>query len=258
MMKSIYEILGIILFSAFLVLFNGINFGALFIISTLLIIYISVVINRIAKNKNNNFIKVFSKVINILVILFIASFLIIQSIIVIDMVNSKEPKDIEKLDYIVVLGAGLDGNKVGKVLKSRLDKALEYYNLNKNSIFIVSGGQGEDEIISEAEAMYNYLIENGVDSEQIIKEDKATTTLENIKFIKEILLERNDEDKKVLIVTNDFHLFRAKTITNILNIDNEGLASNTHIKVRINYLLREYPTMIIDMIRTIHHASISQ
>jgi uncharacterized SAM-binding protein YcdF (DUF218 family) len=151
---------------------------------------------------------------------------------------------------MIVLGAGIDGEKVGKTLKSRLDEAIKYYELNKSVDIIVSGGQGKDEIISEAEAMYRYLIEKGVNPNQIIKEDKATTTLENIIFSKEILKNRNDEDKKILIVTNEFHLYRSMLIANILDIKNEGLSSYTPFKVRVNYLLREYPTIVIDFIKS--------
>ena len=98
--------------------------------------------------------------------------------------------------------------------------------------------------------MKRYLIKNGIKENQIIKEDKSTTTLENIKFSKSILKDRNDENEKVLIVTNDFHLTRARIIANLLGIKSEGLASQTPIRIRINYLVREYPTMIIDLVRT--------
>ena len=151
---------------------------------------------------------------------------------------------------MIVLGAGIDGEKVGKTLKSRLDEALKYYKLNKSVDIIVSGGQGRDEIVSEAEAMYRYLVEKGVNPNQIIKEDKATTTLENIMFSKEILKNRSDEDKKVLIVTNEFHLYRSMLIANILDVKNEGLSSYTPFKIRVNYLLREYPTIIIDIVKS--------
>lgn len=249
-MKNIYEALGVILSCIFILSINGISFSALFIASSILVIYICIVSNRISKKIDNKLITIIVKIINLLVILFIASFIIVEGIIINDAINGKDIKNLEKLDYILVLGAGLDGEKVGKTLQSRLDKALQYHSLNKDTVFIVSGGQGKDEIISEAEAMYRYLVQNGVEKGKILKEDKATTTLENIKFTKEILKERNAEDKKILIVTNDFHLFRSKTIANILEVENDGLASNTPIKVKVNYLIREYPTMIIDIIRT--------
>ena len=113
-------------------------------------------------------------------------------------------------------------------MKSRLDKAIEYYKLNEDANIIVSGGQGEDELISEAEAMYRYLIENGVEKEKIIKEDKATTTLENIIYSKEILKNLNHEGEKVLIVTNEFHITRAMIIANLLGGKMKGYHQKPH------------------------------
>ena len=249
-MKGTYKFIAILLFSIFIISINGVNFSALFLASTAWIIYISGILARVSEAKSNKWLSLLSKVCNILVIIFISSLIIIEGMLVIDINQFKEPKDIEKVDYMIVLGAGLDGYEVGKTLQSRLDRAIEYYNLNKDVNIIASGAQGKDELISEAEAMYNYLIKNGVDKNHIIKEEKATTTQENIIFSKAILKQRNDEDKKVVIVTNEFHLSRAQIIANILDVENEGLASKTPIKIRINYMIREYPTMMIDVVRT--------
>ena len=237
MKEKMYKFIGIIFFSIFIMKLNGINFATLFIVITICIIYIDVIIREISNKNTKKWLNILAKTYQILVIIFIASFLIIEGILVFNMIQFKEAKDLETLDYSIVLGAGLDGEKVGKILKSRLDEAIKYYELNKNVNIIVSGGQGKDEVISEAEAMYRYLVRNNVNPNQIIKEEKATTTLENIKFSKEILRNRNDEDKKVLIITNDFHLYRAMTIANILQLENEGLASETPIKVRMNYMI---------------------
>lgn len=245
-----YILIGIIFFSILLLSINGISFSALFVVSTLWIIYIAIILNKIAYKKNERWLNILCKIYKSLVIIFVVSFFLIEGIIIFNICQFKQVKNIEKLDYMIVLGAGIDGEKVGKTLKSRLDEAIKYYELNKNVDIIVSGGQGKDEIISEAEAMYRYLIEKGVNPNQIIKEDKATTTLENIIFSKEILKNRNDEDKKILIVTNEFHLYRSMLIANILDIKNEGLSSYTPFKVRVNYLLREYPTIVIDFIKS--------
>ncbi len=245
-----YILIGIIFFSILLLSINGISFSALFVVSTLWIIYIAIILNKIAYKKNERWLNILCKIYKSLVIIFVVSFFLIEGIIIFNICQFKQVKNIEKLDYMIVLGAGIDGEKVGKTLKSRLDEAIKYYELNKNVDIIVSGGQGKDEIISEAEAMYRYLIEKGVNPNQIIKEDKATTTLENIILSKEILKNRNDEDKKILIVTNEFHLYRSMLIANILDIKNEGLSSYTPFKVRVNYLLREYPTIVIDFIKS--------
>lgn len=248
-MKKYLQV-ALVLFSVFILSINGINFSAIFIIASLWIIYLAFILRNISKKSNKRWINILSNIYQTLVILFISSFLIIEILFIININQFKEVENIEKVDYVLVLGAGLDGNKVGKILKSRLDKAIEYYKLHNDVDIIVSGGLGKNKSITEAQAMYTYLIENGVNKDKIIKEDKATTTLENIKFSQKILNERGDEDKKVLIVTNEFHLYRSMVIADILGMNNEGLACKTKLKIRVNYMIREYPTFIIDVVKS--------
>ncbi|WEV58271.1 YdcF family protein [Bifidobacterium sp. ESL0728] len=94
-----------------------------------------------------------------------------------------------KYDYIIILGAGLQGTKPTPLLRGRIDKAVDLWNRqHSHGLFIVSGGQGADEEISEAEAMKRYLIEErGVPADKIIKEDRSTTTLENLRNSKVIM-----------------------------------------------------------------------
>lgn len=249
MKKNIYGLIISILSSIGILSINGVNFSALFIIITIWIVYIYIILRKVEKITTSKIVKIISKTYKSLVVILFISLILIEGMIVINMNQLKEVKDIEKLNNVIVLGAGLDGYNVGKTLKSRLDKAIEYYKLNEDANIIVSGGQEEDELISEAEAMYRYLIENGVEKEKIIKEDKATTILENIIYSKEVLKNLNHEGEKVLIVTNEFHITRAMIIANLLGVKNEGLSSETPLKIRVNYLIREYPTMVIDIVR---------
>lgn len=114
-----------------------------------------------------------------------------------------------KEDAVIVLGAGLRGEKLSLILRNRLDAAVEYYNENPEVVIVVSGGQGPDEDIPEAEAMERYLYEQGIPLNKIIKEDKSTSTEENFKFSKELLENRFDEDYTVGFITDDFHIYRA-------------------------------------------------
>lgn len=121
----------------------------------------------------------------------------------------------EKGDYILVLGAGIEDDKPSLILKYRLDKAEEEYNRHKESIIVVSGGQGSDEITSEAYVMKQYLVGKGIPEDKIIEEDKSSNTFENFKFSKE-KIEMNSgmkiEDIKVKIITTNFHAFRSSII----------------------------------------------
>ncbi|WP_228636180.1 YdcF family protein [Clostridium perfringens] len=92
--------------------------------------------------------------------------------------------------------------------------------------------------------MKNFLVNKGINPNRIIEEDKSKSTFQNLEFSKKILEERHADKDEVLIVTSDFHLFRAKEIADYLNIKNEGLPSKTPISLRVQYMIREFPAMI--------------
>ena len=115
------------------------------------------------------------------------------------------------VDYVVVLGAGLFGDQPSPSLHYRLQKALEYAIKYPHIPIVVSGGQGPDEWITEAEAMERFLVQNGIEAKMIIKEESSTSTKENLIFTKEVLKHEIDTKKPtVLIVTSEYHMFRAK------------------------------------------------
>ena len=240
----------IILISIASIIEWGVDFSTIFIIVSMLLIYL---INPFKKiSKKNKYLNLFYHIYKALIIFFVISFIVVESMIFINFISTKNIDNTQKVDYAIVLGAGLNGDKVSKTLKSRLDKLIEYYNKHEDIKIIVSGAKGKNEIISEAQAMYNYLVDKGINKEKIIKEDKATTTLENIIYSKEILMKYNKENERVVIVTNDYHLFRARLIANILDLKNEGLSSQSSISGRIYYMIREYPTTIIDIVRSLY------
>jgi len=121
-------------------------------------------------------------------------------------------------DVVIILGAGVRGEEVSPILSKRLDKAVEYYNKNPDVIFIVSGGQGPQEDISEALAMERYLIKQGIPAAQIIKEDQSTSTFENFSFSREILEKKYPNGYSVAFITNDFHVYRAERIAQYAGI----------------------------------------
>lgn len=226
----------------------GLGFSTAFIIVSNMLVYLLISSKNIAYK--NKYTKVIYKIYKVVMILFITSFILLESAIIINMYKTKDVNSTNSMNTMIVLGAKVNKDGVSKTLKQRLDKAIEYYNENKHVNIIVSGGQGKDEVMSEAWAMKNYLVKNGVDEDNIILENKATTTLENIMFSKEIMDDLNLENK-VLIVTSDYHLFRGRFIASMLGIDNKGLCSTSSLSSRIYYMIREYPTSIIDFYRSI-------
>ena len=227
----------------------NISFSSICIIISMILIYVLISAKNISYK--NKYTKLIYKIYRFVMMLFLSTFIILQGAITINFHRTSDVKSIENVNTMIILGAKVNEDGISKTLKRRLDKAIEYYNTNKNiNNIIVSGGQGSDEVVTEALAMKNYLVKNGVSKDKIIMEDKATTTLENIIFSKKIITDKNSKGK-VLIVTSDYHLFRGQFIASILGIDNEGLCSISPLSSRIYYMIREYPTSIIDIYRSL-------
>lgn len=147
-------------------------------------------------------------------------------------------------DYCIILGAQWKESGPSYVLQKRLDAALDYLNRNEGTMVIVSGGQGGNEPISEAEGMKEYLMNAGIAEERIITEDTSTTTNENLINSSEFLDKEND---RVVLVTNNFHVFRACSIARKQGYKHlEGLAAGSYPAMLPNNLLREFLGVIKD------------
>ena len=148
-------------------------------------------------------------------------------------------------DFVIILGCKVrDDGSLTPILKARVDKAIEFAKeqkekVGKNIIFVPSGGQGKDEVTSEAEAMKNYLIQEGINEENIIIENKSTSTLQNMKFSKNRIDEIN-KDGKIIFSTTNYHVFRSGVIANSEGIDCEGIGSKTKWYFYTNALIREF------------------
>lgn len=141
------------------------------------------------------------------------------------------------LDYIIVLGAQVRESGPSAALKYRLDEAVEYLEDNPKTICIVSGGQGANEPYSEAEGMAQYLKEQGIDASRILLEDKSLNTEQNMEYSKTLI----KDGASVGIITNDFHLFRAKQIARKYGLDNVcGIAAKSTPVYLPNNMLREF------------------
>lgn len=130
-----------------------------------------------------------------------------------------------KEDAIIVLGAGIKGERIGTNLQKRLDTAIVYHKQNPDAVIVVSGGQGPYEDISEALAMERYLVANGVPQDKIIKEDRSTSTQENFEFSKKLLDLRFGEGQyNAAYITNGYHIYRAGLVA-----EDVGFDGMTHI-----------------------------
>lgn len=202
---SISLVLAIVFYLYFGILFfamNGVAFsGFFFVLGTICLVYH---FTR-KKIKEHRWLYMFIKV--------CAAVAIIIFIAVEGMIIAFPKKSTENCDYIIVLGARVIGNEPGLTLKGRLDRAVEYVKNNDDDCkIVVSGGKGDGENISEAEAMKRYLVERGIKPEMIIKEDKSVNTMQNFEFSRDKIendSKKNVADVDVKVVTTDFHAFRS-------------------------------------------------
>ena len=148
-------------------------------------------------------------------------------------------------DYMIILGCGIkeDGTPV-PLLKERIDRALAFRNeqlekTGKDLKFVVSGGQGDDEVISEATSMKLYLMKQGIEEKNIIKEDKSVNTYENMKFSKEKIVEAGDSDNVAFSTTN-YHVFRGGLHARTVGMRAQGVGAKTKWYFWPNAAVREF------------------
>lgn len=172
--------------------------------------------------------------------LWLMSFVIIEGLII-SGARSDEDKPV---DYIVVLGAALHGDNLSFTLRSRMDTALKYLNSHPKTKVVVSGGRGLGETLTEAEAMRRFLVNNHISDKRILKEEKSTSTIENLRFSKSILAKDPKFNQRIMIVTNDFHLYRGKNLAKRIGLTAYGLPAKTPRSIIFNVYCREYLAII--------------
>ncbi len=174
--------------------------------------------------------------------LFIIGFLLIIGVSYFAAIHYKISQfvDVEppqNADYMIILGAKVNGEVPSLALQYRIDAAVEYAKKNEDTILIVSGGQGPGEDITEAEAMKRALVKKGIHESRILLEDRSTSTYENIKFSKELIPEGA---KQGIVVTNDYHLYRSIQIARDADLKVEGLPAKTPEITLVKAYGREY------------------
>ncbi|WP_432663008.1 YdcF family protein [Wukongibacter baidiensis] len=228
-------------------IFVGFIFSTIFTLGIWIFLAFFIFIDTMYYRYEHTILKRFRLILIISFILFWISFILVEVLLSIEL-HSNIHMD-EEIDYVIILGAGLDGDKVSKRLEGRLKEGLKYLKEKTDVKVIVSGGQGRDELISEAEAMGRYLNSRGINKDRIIYEDKSTSTIENMVFSKRIINTiNNNEDIKVLIITSDYHMFRAKMICEDIGLECYGITSKSPTGKRVNYMIREYFATVKDWI----------
>jgi uncharacterized SAM-binding protein YcdF (DUF218 family) len=150
-------------------------------------------------------------------------------------------------DAVIVAGAAVHGSEPSNTLIGRLDAALAYHQRNPSALIVVSGGQGYQEDLPEAEAMRDYLVAHGVPAGDIVAEDRATDTVENFGYSKALLDGRLDPGYRVVFVTDDFHVFRAGRIAASAGLDATHVASSTSWYFWASNYLRETVAVVTSL-----------
>ena len=140
-------------------------------------------------------------------------------------------------DVVIVLGAGVNREMVSRPLAHRLYAAIDYWEENPNAYIIVCGGLGNRATITEAEAMSRFLVARGIPQEKILLEEMSTSTYENLVFAKEILEEHFPDGFRAVVITNDFHIYRATQMARGIGLDVSRVGAHTDWYSRpVNYL----------------------
>lgn len=188
----------------------------------------------------------------ILVYLIIAIVICIVSlnIYVISVTKSKiklqEEIDFENIDCIIVLGAGIRGEKPSPMLEDRLLTSIDLYKQNVSKKIIVSGDHGRENY-DEVNVMKQYLIDKGIPSEDIFMDHAGFSTYDSIYRAKAIF-----EAKNVIIVTQKYHLYRSLYISKKLGLNAYGVSSSRReYQTQIKRDIREIAARVKDFVKCI-------
>lgn len=143
---------------------------------------------------------------------------------------------------LIVLGAQLNGSDISRLLRYRLDAALEFHEQYPDVLIIVSGGQGAGETVSEASAMKAYLVEHGIKEQQILCEDQSKNTYENFAFSKQLL----KDDTQVSVISNDFHMYRAAYLCEESGLTCSLYPARSDLDLAPNFYFREFFGVVKD------------
>ena len=161
----------------------------------------------------------------------------------------KYQKNEKDFDYIVVLGGSMKGIELSELIKQRMLSSFAYYTTNK-SIMIFSGGKSNGDI-EESVAMKNFAIENHIQDTDILLEKLAMNTMQNIEYVKKLIQQQDTdfEDKKICVITNNFHAFRTKLICNKMKVNWTVIPTHSNFNSKIStYLIELLAAIYLDIL----------
>lgn len=183
------------------------------------------------------FARITTRVVTVILILGTIAALITEAFIIKASFGTKGTE----ADYLVVLGAKVRADGPSVSLWDRIYGAYDYLSAHPNTIAVVSGGQGPDETMTEAQSMFDELTALGIDPDRIWMEDKATSTKENILFTLDLIEAKTGRrPQKLWVVSSEYHLCRAGLMTRDCGVEFAGIPARTsRFSQMANHFLRE-------------------
>lgn len=153
------------------------------------------------------------------------------------------------VDFVVVLGSRIIDGRIPPLLAGRLDKAIALYRDERDRggdpLVITSGGQGPDENQPESHAMAEYLLAHGVPEDKVLREDRSTTTAQNLTFSRD-LMQRHRPGYRCVVVTNNFHAFRAAILARTAKVNGQVVGAPTALYYWPSATIREFAAVIME------------
>lgn len=158
----------------------------------------------------------------------------------------------DKTEYAILLGCKVNGTQPGVFLRARINAAFDYLTENPNSKIILSGGQGNNEDISEAQCMYNSLISMGISDDRMFIEDKSTSTEENFENTLNLLNQQGIDISEITVITNDFHEYRASKYAGKLGLKTYSHPCKTPWNGYMPFATREAIAVVFQIFLGLH------
>lgn len=153
------------------------------------------------------------------------------------------------VNFVVVLGSRIINSRIPPLLASRLDRTIAVYREERDRgndpLVIASGGQGPDESLPESDAMADYLIAHGVPDENVLREARSATTAQNLAFSRE-LMQQHRPGYRCVVVTNNFHAFRAAIIARTAKVNGQVVGAPTALYYWPSATIREFAAIIME------------
>ena len=200
---------------------------------------VSLVLSYLIKHPSvtNNF---FKTVLSVGIWVCLTIFLLAEGFLIVKSLQTPVPNS----DYVIVLGAQVRKRTPSLTLNARINAAADYLLDNPNTKVICSGGQGPGEEITEAYAIQQGLMDRGITKDRILLEERSTNTVENLTFSKALI---PSPESSVVIITSNFHIYRAFRIAQKLGYENLSMASAHELLMTTpQYYVREFFALVKD------------